>query len=345
MRVLITGGNGLIGQVVAQHLLQRGFEVHLTDLTDETQVPHTTYARCDVTRYDEVVEQARGCDAVVHMAALRGPMHDIGPIVYHINTVGTFNVFEAAAQVGIRRVVQASSINAIGCAWNSLDFVPAYFPIDEDHPSSTSDPYSLSKHHSESIADYYWRRARITSIALRLPGVYLGEAHKTEELKHWRTAMCRFLDDFRALPQDEQHHALGAVRARTLKLRAAKGLEYPATSWPVSASLDREELLWRAYMIDRFNLWASVDVRDAARAVEQALMADYEGSHALFINEALNSLNYDAEALVRLFFPDITQRRRPFVGGESLVSIERARALIGFDPLYSLHGAEDAANR
>ncbi|MDX2138801.1 MAG: NAD(P)-dependent oxidoreductase [Chloroflexota bacterium] len=116
MRVLITGGNGLIGQAVAAHLLQRGFEVHLTDLTDETQVPHTTYARCDVTRYDEVAEQVRGCDVVVHMAALRGPMHDIGPIVYHVNTVGTFNVFEAAARAGIRRVVQASSINAIGCA-------------------------------------------------------------------------------------------------------------------------------------------------------------------------------------------------------------------------------------
>ncbi|MDX2138800.1 MAG: hypothetical protein SF123_11955 [Chloroflexota bacterium] len=173
----------------------------------------------------------------------------------------------------------------------------------------------------------------------------MGDAHKTEELKNWRTAMCRFIDDFRALPRDEKSRALEAVRARALKMRTAKSLEYPAKSWPISASLEREELLWRAYMIDRFNLWTSIDVRDAARAVEHALMADYEGSHALFINEALNTLNYDAEVLVSLFFPEITQRKRPFVGGESLVSIGRAQALIDFEPVYSLHGAEDAANR
>src|SRR5690242_12278797 len=113
MRIFITGGAGLIGKAAAARLLETGHEVHLTDLAAETDAPHTTYAACDIMDFNAVQKQMRGCDAVVHMAALRSPMFGPGQDVYRINTVGTFNVFEAAAKHGIKRVVQASSINAI----------------------------------------------------------------------------------------------------------------------------------------------------------------------------------------------------------------------------------------
>lgn len=338
MRIMITGGAGLIGRAVAAHLLERGYEVHLTDMTPDTDAPHSTYALCDVTDFDATREQARGCDALVHLAAHSNPLRAPGHDVYRVNTVGTFNVFEAAARVGIRRVVQASSINAIGCAWNIGDFEPQYLPVDEDHPLSTSDPYSLSKQQSEEIGAYFWRRDGITSAALRFPGVLPAGYLQSATHRERRDAMTQFLDQFVALPEAERERQLAAARERTLRFRAERRLEYPATTWPVANLLDWDELLWRAYMADRYNLWATMDVRDAALAVELALTAPFEGSHPLFVSGDQNTLGYDAETLARLFFPDVMRRRHPLSGSQSLVSIRRAQALIGFAPRFSPHG-------
>jgi nucleoside-diphosphate-sugar epimerase len=88
-------------------------------------------------------------------------------------------------------------------------------------------------------------------------------------------------------------------------------------------------------MFDRFNLWASMDVRDAALAVEQALLADYEGSHAVFVNNPHNALRYNSETLARLFFPAVTERRSPLAGSQALISTERARQLFGFETRHN----------
>src|SRR5689334_13356578 len=124
MRVLITGAAGFIGRVITGHLLERGYEVRLIDLAAAPDLPD--YTACDIMDFEAVRGQARGCDAVVHMAALASPLKAPGQEVYRVNVLGTFNVFEAAAKEGIRRVVQASSINAIGCAWNTGEFSPRY---------------------------------------------------------------------------------------------------------------------------------------------------------------------------------------------------------------------------
>jgi len=65
------------------------------------------------------------------------------------------------------------------------------------------------------------------------------------------------------------------------------------------------------------------------------LTADYEGAHPLFVTQAQNVAGVDSEALIQLFYSNISERTRPIVGNESLVSIERARKLIGFEPEYS----------
>ncbi|HYO89537.1 MAG TPA: NAD(P)-dependent oxidoreductase, partial [Candidatus Limnocylindrales bacterium] len=132
MRVFLTGGAGMIGRAVAAHLLARGHSVHMINIAAETDAPFTTYAPCDITDYESVFAQMRGCDAVVHMAAVRNAMRAPGHEVYRGNTAGTFNTFEAAAKHGIGRVVQASSINALGCAWAIGDWTPLYLPVDED---------------------------------------------------------------------------------------------------------------------------------------------------------------------------------------------------------------------
>ena len=92
----------------------------------------------------------------------------------------------------------------------------------------------------------------------------------------------------------------------------------------------------RAYFFDRFNYWAFIHTRDSTQAFEKALTADFQGAHALFVNSDLNFLNYDAEALLAIFFPEVSRRSKALRGPEALVNIERARQLIGFEPTVHL---------
>ncbi|MFN8447780.1 MAG: hypothetical protein U0521_04085 [Anaerolineae bacterium] len=81
-------------------------------------------------------------------------------------------------------------------------------------------------------------------------------------------------------------------------------------------------------------------MRDAAQSLEKAVTADYEGAHPLFVNDSVNTMTYDSRTLVRLFFPEVTEIRGDFSGAASLISIDRARALIGFEPEHSIGAVE-----
>ncbi|HET6485851.1 MAG TPA: hypothetical protein VFH83_05500, partial [Spirochaetia bacterium] len=83
------------------------------------------------------------------------------------------------------------------------------------------------------------------------------------------------------------------------------------------------------------DFWAAVDARDSALAIEQALVRDYGGSHALFLTDAHNWTGVPSRALARMFYPEVTTWKRPVEGTETLVSIERARSLLGYEPRYS----------
>lgn len=345
MRVLITGGTGQIGTATVQRLVQGGWEVHVVGLETGVIVAGATYATCDITNYDELCKQMRGCDAVIHLGAIRGPQLAPGHKIFQVNVSGTFNVFEAAAAAGIRRIVQASSINAIGAAWNTSDMALDYFPVDEAHPCFTTDPYSFSKEMIENIGNYYWRRDGISSVALRFPGVYDSDYIRTESYRVSREKMHRMLDSLAALSEAERQERLTEVRERALVLRKKRTLEHNAdtSQWPKRDSA--EALLFFAYASDRFNLWAWLDVRDAAQSLEKGVTADYAGAHALFVNDHHNRLGYDSRTLVRLFFPAVQESHTRLSGAMALVSMEKARTLIGFEPEYSVANWEDRDNQ
>jgi nucleoside-diphosphate-sugar epimerase len=106
-------------------------------------------------------------EAVIHLGAIRGPGGHPDEVVFRNNVMSTFNVFEAAAGLKIRKVVSASSINVLGFGFATKIFSPAYFPIDEDHPNLPQDSYGLSKLVGEEIASAFSRRTGIPSISLR----------------------------------------------------------------------------------------------------------------------------------------------------------------------------------
>lgn len=336
MKVLITGGTGDIGSAASKRFLALGWEVHIIDLKDEATTGEASYAKCNIMEFDDLKTQMQGCDAVVHMAAIRGPTLAPNEEVFRINVAGTFNVYEAAAQLGIKRVVQASSINAIGCVWSIGDIHPQYFPIDEDHPRFTTDSYSLSKQMVEDLAEYFYHRDGISGVSFRFPWVYNREKHINDS---YFERMHKNRDNVLALFEqrpEEQKERLERLKTEVLAFRKTRPLEYAQAQNRQPFNQEHADPLWRFYAFDRFDYWVNLDDRDAAQAIEKSVTSDYEGSHPLFVMAPNNTLGISSRKLAETFYPEVVTWKKDIQGAEALVSSDRARALIGFDPQYQL---------
>jgi len=336
MKVLVTGGIGAVGKAVLERLVNNGWDVRVVDRKPEFEMAGIDYQVCDITNFDDLRDKMRGCEVVVHLAAIANPMFVAPPELFRVNVQGTYNVYEAAAAEGITRLVQASSINAFGCFWGNRDIFPDYFPLDEAHPTTTTDAYSFSKEIVEDIGAYYWRRNGISSVSLRFPGVWSRTRISSEDVKAHREQVRSVIDEFAAQPETQRKERLAAVREATEAFRSAGNMEYPLAQQGLGRGGYSDDPLWPVYTFDRFNFWAYVDERDSAQSIEKGLSAEYEGHHALFINAKNNALEYDSTTLVNLFFPEVKQWKRPLHGSESLVSITKAELLIGFDPEHSI---------
>lgn len=166
MRIAITGVSGGVGRAIEALALERGHVVVGIDRV----VPHERrdgagFVQADMSEYEKLVDAFAGCDAVVHMAAIPSPRGgDPDHTIHNNNVVGSYNALRAAAEHGITRVCQASSVNAIGHAYSRNPRYD-YFPLDEEHPNYSEEPYSLSKWICEQQADAFARRYEDMRIA------------------------------------------------------------------------------------------------------------------------------------------------------------------------------------
>jgi nucleoside-diphosphate-sugar epimerase len=109
------------------------------------------------------------------MAGIPHPLNDPAEKVFTANTVGTFNVLEAAARCGIKKLVFISSESVLGFAFATQFMAPAYIPIDEKHPLRPHDPYGLSKLLAEQICQSYSLRHGIQTVCLRPPWIWVPD--------------------------------------------------------------------------------------------------------------------------------------------------------------------------
>jgi hypothetical protein len=336
MNILVTGGSGNVGQGVVERLVCNGHQVRVVDWQVRDPIPGVEYAQCDITSYANLREQARGMKGIIHLAAFPYPGAAPGPEIFRVNCAGTYNVFEAAAAEGIRRVSIASSINALGFNFGVKSFPIEYFPIDEEHPTFTSDPYSFSKETVESIARYYWRRDGISSTCLRMPFVYT----MSSELAQWAHLFAmkyhQFFDRLSGQPEPEQRALVGQMLTGLEKQRAERTWEKPLLE---EGNWNAEDYFNDPAMMAHFgytDFWAIISVQDAAQAFEKSLLVDFEGSHPLYVTEANNSAGIESEALLRVFYPEVKARKSPIAGTATLVSYARAHQLIGYQPEHSV---------
>lgn len=333
MKILVTGGSGNVGRGVVARLVRSGHEVRVLDWKTGERKAGAAYMEGDITHFETVREQVRGVDGIVHLAAYPNPMSAPGTEIFRVNCMGTFNVFEAAAAEGIRRVACASSINALGYSFGVKSFPVAYFPVDEAHPTFTTDAYSFSKQTTEAIASYYWRRDGISSACLRMPYVYsmyeMPDDWNLSMIDGYKRAFQKLLD----MDKAERNAQVRRVIDGFNELRATRIFEKPFEGeW---GGFDPEDAAMMAFF-GYHDFWSIISVEDAAQAFEKALLAEFEGSHALFVSEHENTTGVEAEKLLEVFYPEVTMRKRPIPGRSTLLSYERARQLIGYEPEYLL---------
>lgn len=171
MKVVVTGGSGQLGQQVIAELSAHGYEVLSLD-----RKPHPGGHRpswtVELRDAASVYQACTGAGALVHLAAHIAPNLASDTATFNDNVALTYNALKAAADMGVRRVVFASSIAAYGFLYGAPGRTPDYLPVDEAHPCAPTDPYGLSKVVAETIADSVARRAVGMSIAsLRFPGI------------------------------------------------------------------------------------------------------------------------------------------------------------------------------
>lgn len=351
MRVLITGGLGKIGRAVVKRLLAHGHTVLILDRNDpETfdpemldEVRGAEVRQADITDFDTLKDHFEGVDAVVHMAALVSPAQGPPQTIFDVNAEGTFNVFQACVEHGVKRVVSASSINALGFNYGIKGFPIQYLPIDEEHPDFTTDAYSFTKRIGEEIGQYFWRREGISSVSMRFPGVYRRERWANPRRGEWRDRIRNTLEELLALPEEERREKVLSAVAEYDKLRAQRIKELPHEEqrkfYEKMRAGQMDPIMGMIW--GRTDFWASLDDRDAAQAVEKALLADFEGSHTLFINDSHNSVGVESALLAEVLFPEVSEWKKAFQGTETLVSIDKARDLIGFEPEHHIITPEE----
>lgn len=270
MKVCVTGASGKLGRATTADLLSHGYDVIAVDTVAAADLG-VPLLRADVTDYGQTVEVLNEVEAVVHLANIPASGLFTPSVTFTRNTAMNSSVFLAAAQVGLHRVVWASSETTLGLPF---DIPPRYAPVDEDHFPLPTSTYALSKVVGEVLADHISAWSGIPFIALRFSNIH------TES-------------DYVPVPG-----------------------------------------YWRDPTLRKWNLWGYVDARDAATACRLALERTLDGAHSFIVAAADTIMNRPSAQLLNEVFPGV-KLTREIAEFETLLSIDGAREVLGFQPQHS----------
>jgi len=160
-KIVLTGAAGKLGSYLREPLTRLAERVTSTDIAGDigSLYPAEEYVRADLADLDAMVALAEGADMIVHFGAIvdEGPFEELlGP-----NFIGAYNVWEAAFRNGVKRVVYASSIHAVG-------MYPKTQHIGVDVPHRPDTFYGLAKCFAEDLGRMYWEKRGVEAVCLRI---------------------------------------------------------------------------------------------------------------------------------------------------------------------------------
>ena len=257
MRILFTGGSGKAGKHSINYLLIHGHSLlnldqvqlehpkvltRLADIVDAGQVFDVMGSYANYDELDEAIGIPK-FDAVVHFAAIPKLLMTSDNECYRVNTLGTYNVIDAAIKMGVKKVIFASSETTYGICFAEGELKPNYLPIDEEHPTIPEDSYAMSKVVNEATAKSFQRRSGIDIYGLRINNVI--EPHEYAEI------FPKFLKD----PDLRRRNIFSYIDARDLGQMVQKCLNTDGLGFQIfnvsndnhSVGLSSKELINRYY--------------------------------------------------------------------------------------------------
>lgn len=175
-KLVLTGAAGRLGSYLREPLTALCDELVSTDIVPElgTLYPGERYMQADLADMEQIAPVLADADMVVHFGAIvdEKPFEELlGP-----NFVGSYNIWEAGYQAGVRRIVYASSIHAVGMHLKS-DFIGT----DAEHRPDTF--YGLAKCFTEDLGRMYWDKRGLESVHLRI--LSCAQVNNTRALGSW----------------------------------------------------------------------------------------------------------------------------------------------------------------
>ena len=158
-KIFVTGGSGKAGKHLIPYLLEKGYSVVNADLVPlvmdgvdniNLDISDSGQLFNALSSYSNIPELKLGEDiksfkAVVHLAAIPRILLKPDNETFRINTLGTYNVIEAATKLGIKKIIFASSETTYGFCFAQGNPIPKWLPIEEDYETSPTDSFVLSK--------------------------------------------------------------------------------------------------------------------------------------------------------------------------------------------------------
>jgi nucleoside-diphosphate-sugar epimerase len=139
-------------------------------------------------------------------------------------------------------------------------------------------------------------------------------------------------------PRPESSYALAKLLGEEMARQSHRRTGIPFVSLRISNIMEPRDYaafpgFWADPRVRKWNLWSYVDVRDVAQAVRLALEVPVDGAEVCIIAAADNVMTRPSAELMAEVFPDVPLRREVH-GRETLLSIERARQLLGYEPRH-----------
>lgn len=160
MKVGILGGSGRVGIALRKELSEKVDSIRVLDLNEpDTLASNEEFRKTDMLDQGDLCAAFDGLDGLVHLAGI--PKEASLEQILSINVAGTTNVYEAARQTGLNRIVYGSSNHVVGCYPRSVKVSPS----DPMRPDSL---YGLSKSWGELTAGLYYDKYGIRTLIVRI---------------------------------------------------------------------------------------------------------------------------------------------------------------------------------
>lgn len=314
--VLVTGASGNLGNYVSPYLKKKGYNVTNFDIklpvpgsaNDMARIP---FVKGDLVSLGDCMRAIAHAqpDVIVHLGAI--PYNtEIQPayakdynlytqngvrFIQHLdedetmktNTMGTFYLMDAARRLGVKRVVAISSYFVLGIGFriSGTPFIPHYLPIDENHPCSPEDTYSLSKLLGEEICKAFTRAYGMNVIVLRLLGVYYPDSDMSKNMYKFNINVPPATDE-----------GNGYISGNTYQY---------------------------------------VDARDVARIIELSIEAKGLNPYEEFFVSTDTVYAENTTEVIAKRWPAFKDMGKDIKGTDGIISIEKAKKLLGYKPAFS----------